>query len=417
MQIQSFHARGAGQSSKIRSRAQTNSKAAKAPANSSPSGDGVTLSPASGAGKSARAKKISGKKTKAQASKTLAMSAAQAAGAAAGPLAAQAIFTGLQTGFVKEYIDPQATLQMAKDLAAKYPDLVEVVESTTRSHGYDGKKADIKGPAPLYYMRLGPKSADRDKKVGVFHHASPHAREHVNPMTMMELANQLCANYDPNSTDPAVMANTRLMDKLDIFIAPQPNPDGANYSFYDDKSWRKNRSPFDGTDTGVDINRNYPYKWTPPDGADYQTYPGKSAGSEPETRALIDVVNQHPNIRFVMDWHSAAEEVRRPLGVSKADEPVYNEFHGRVKDAIASSRGRQYRSVVSNVVEGASDDYWYNQRGIFSTVIETARSFQPAQAEAVAVMTECARGAREALEYAADFADKYGLGRSTAPTA
>jgi hypothetical protein len=365
-----------------------------------PSNDTVTLSPAS-----KTEKKISSKVLKDIAGKTAGVATGQSVAAAAGPLAAQAIFAGLQTGFVKDYIDPQATLQQCRELAAKYPNLVELVELPLKSHGYDGKRTDLKGPAPLYYMRLGPKTEDRDKKLGIFQHASPHAREHVNPMTMVELAEQLCANYDPKSTDAAVVANTRLMEKLDIFISPQPNPDGANYSFYDDKSWRKNRAPFDSVDTGVDINRNYPYKWKGPDGPDYQTYPGKSAGSEPETKMLMEVVNKHPNIRFVLDWHSAAEEVRRPQGVSKADEAIYGEFHSRMTDAIASSRGRQYRSVVSNVVEGSSDDYWYHQRGIYSTVVEAARSFQPTKKEALEVVTECARGAREALEFAADFAD------------
>ena len=411
MQLQSFHAQTTNATSKARARSKP-AKTQQPPSETTVSADGVSLSSTA----TMKAKKSS-KATTAIAEGQLASAAANAAAATAGPLSAQAIFEGLKTGFIKEYIDPQATYQMAKDLAAKYPDLVELVEMPVRSHGYDGKKADIKGSAPLYYMRLGPKNSERDKKVGVFHHAAPHAREHVNPMTMMELASQLCANYDPKSTDPAVMANTRLLDKLDVYIDPQPNPDGANYSFYDDKNWRKNRAPFDGTDTGVDINRNYPYKWTAPHGADYQTYPGKGPASEPETQALMEVVNQHPNIRFVMDWHSYSEEVRRPLGVSKADTPVYDEFHGRVKDAIASSRGRQYGTVVSKVVEGASDDYYYHQRGIFSTVIETARSFQPTQKEALEVMTECARGAREALEFAADFADQFGLGRTTAPTA
>lgn len=341
--------------------------------------------------------------------------AGQAAGAAAGPLAAQAIFEGLKTGFVKDYVDPAATLQQCKELAAKYPDLVELVELPFQSHGYDGKRTDLQGPASFYYMRLGPKSEDRDSKVGIYQHAAPHAREHVNPMTMLELAEQLCANYDPASTDPAVVANTQLMDKLDIFISPQTNPDGANYSFYDDKGWRKNRAPHDGVDLGVDINRNYPYKWTGSKRPDYQTYPGKGPASEPETRALIEVVDRHPNIKFVIDWHSHGEEVRRPLGVSKADESVYAEFHGRMSDAIATSRGHKYGVVVSNVVEGSSDDYWYHDRGIYSTVIETARSFQPVKDEALKVMTECARGAREALDFAADFADKQAGSDRSAP--
>jgi hypothetical protein len=403
MQIQSKHAQltSLGAAAKPRRKKKTAGK----PKGSPKPEDQVTLS---STGKAKRTK-LASKSLSETARKSIGVVAAQAVGAAAGPLAAQAIFQGLQTGFVKDYIDPQATLQQCRDLAAKYPDLVELVELPIRSHGYDGKRSDIKGSAPLYYVRLGPRQADRDKKVGVFQHAAPHAREHVNPMTMMELAEQLCANYDPNSSNPAVVANTRLMDSLDIFISPQPNPDGANYSFFDDKGWRKNRSPHDGVDNGVDINRNYPYKWTGSSRADYQTYPGKSAASEPETRALIEVVNRHPNIRFVLDWHSSGEEIRRPLGASKDDEAIYAEFHGRMKDAIASSRGRSYDTVVSQVVNGSSDDYWYHERGIISTVVETARTFQPVKKEAVEVSLECARGAREALEFAADFADQQGL--------
>ena len=333
-------------------------------------------------------------------------SVGQAIGGGVGAVAARAIFDGLQTGFVKGYVDPQATLEQCKALAAKYPDLVELVELPIQSHGYDGKRADLRGPVPLSYLRIGPQTADRDHKVGVFQHAAPHAREHVNPMTMLELAEQLCANYDPESTDPAVVANTRLLQTLDIFISPQPNPDGANYSFHDDKGWRKNRAPFDGVDTGVDINRNYPYKWTGSKNANYQTYPGKGPASEPETQALIAVVDRHPNIRFVLDWHSYGEDIRQPLGVSAKDKPLYSEFHGRMQSAISSSRGREYKAVVSQVVEGSSDDYWYHQRGVYSTVIETARAFQPTVEEALQVMKESARGAREALEFAADYAQR-----------
>lgn len=340
--------------------------------------------------------------------------ASQSVAATAGPLVAGAVFEGLKTGFVTDYIDPTATLQQAKALAAKYPDLVDFVELPLRSHGYDGKRTDLQGPAPFYYLRLGPKTDDRDQKMGIFQHAAPHAREHVNPMTMMELAEQLCANYDPNSNDPAVTANTRLMDKLDIFISPQTNPDGANYSFHDDKKWRKNRAPFDGIDTGVDINRNYPYQWTKSPGANYQTYAGQGPASEPETQALIEIVNRHPNIGFVLDWHSHGEDIRRPLGVSQEDNALYDEFHGRMKDAIASSRGREYKPVVSQVVAGSSDDYWYHDRGIISTVVETARSFQPEKDEALSVSQECARGAREALQFAADFADRKALSSESA---
>lgn len=335
--------------------------------------------------------------------------AGQAIGGAVGGVAAEAIFEGLKTGFVKSYVDPSATLEQCKALVAKYPDLVELVELPIKSYGYDGKRKDLRGAAPFYYLRLGPKTPDREQKLGVFQHAAPHAREHINPMTMLELAEQLCANYDPNSDEPAVLANTRLMDELDIFIAPQTNPDGTNFSFYDDKGWRKNRAPFDGVDTGVDINRNYPYKWKGSKTGNYQTYPGKGPASEPETQAIISVVDRHPNIRFVVDWHSYSEDIRRPLGVSQRDNAIYDEFHNRMKSAIASSRGREYDTIVSQVVEGSSDDYWYHERGLFSTVVETGRSFQPSVDEAVKVAQEASRGAREVLEFASDYSRRFGL--------
>lgn len=331
-----------------------------------------------------------------------------ACAATSGAPIAQAIFEGLKTGFVSGYMDPGAIRSRCLELVKKYPDLVELVDTGFKSHGYDGKREDLRGPAPLYYLRLGPRTAGRDEKVGVYQHSSPHAREHVNSITMLELAEQLCANYDPKSTDPAIQANTRLLDSLDIYISPDTNPDGTNYSFYDDRNWRKNRAPFDGVDAGVDVNRNYPYKWQASRGPNYQTYPGKQPASEPETKAMISVVDSHPNIKFVVDWHSYSEEVRRPLGVSKEDAAFYDKFHGRIKEAIASSRGRQYGVVESKVVEGASDDYWYHARGLYSTIIETARSFQPTESEALAVSSECARGAREVLEVAADYAE---LGR------
>lgn len=329
-----------------------------------------------------------------------------ACAAASGAPIAQAIFEGLKTGFVSGYMDPQAIRSRCQELVKKYPDLVELIDTPFKSHGYDGKQEHLRGPAPLYYLRLGPKTAGRDEKVGVYQHSSPHAREHVNSMTMLELAEQLCANYDPKSTDPAIKANTRLLDSLDIYISPETNPDGTNYSFYDDRNWRKNRAPFDGVDAGVDVNRNYPYKWQAARGPNYQTYPGQGPASEPETKAMISVVDSHPNIKFVVDWHSYSEELRRPLGVSKEDAAFYDEFHGRIKEAIASSRGRQYGVVESKVVEGASDDYWYHARGLYSTIIETARSFQPTESEALAVSSECARGAREVLEVAADYAER-----------
>lgn len=331
-------------------------------------------------------------------------------GIAAGSAVAAGVFAGLKAGFVQGYMPPTEVLQRARDLARIRPDLVELVERPYQTHGYDGKREDLRGPAPLWYLRLGPRDApDREHKVGVLQMAAPHAREWMQPMIMMELAEQLVAAYDPRSDDPAVRASTALLDGLDIHLLPVTNPDGQSYSFFDQDMWRKNRSPQADGGVGVDVNRNYPYKWDEGTDSLKATFAGPSAASEPETRHIMQMVDDHPNIRFVCDWHSHGEEVRRPWGVSPEDQPAYDAMQNRMAEAIASVRGHQYKVTESKVIHGASDDYFYQERGLFSTIVEDGTAFHPELAEALQVMREGVAGARELLQVALEYQQSRGL--------
>lgn len=337
------------------------------------------------------------------------LTAANAA-AAAGPVVGSALLAGLKTGFVTGYMSPGEVHEWAQGLARRYPDLVELVERPYQTDGYNGKREDLRGPAPLYYLRIGPKNdPDRDHKMGVLNFAAPHAREWCQPIGMVELTEQLLQNYDPMSTDPAIIKNTALVQNLDLYVIPVTNPDGTNFSMFDQKMWRKSRSVEEGGAFGVDINRNYPYRWEPGFPRD-EVYPGPGPLSEPETRHVVELVDQHPNIRFVCDWHSHAEEIRRPFGVSEQDRPFYDAMHGRMAEAIESVRGRQYETVVSNVVNGASDDYFYHQKGLFSTIVEDAREFQPPVKEALMVSREIAAGARELMHVALEYSQRQEAG-------
>lgn len=309
-----------------------------------------------------------------------------------------------ETGFVKGYLSPQEIRSRCEELQKQYPNLIEIVDTGIKTHGYDGSKTELKGSTELFYLRLGPRSEDQEKKVGVFQYKAPHARERVPAMAMMELTEQLVRNYDPSSNDPEVKANTALMNDLDIFVAINTNPDGSNYVIHDDKWWRKNRAPIEGsTHKGVDINRNYPYQWERSNSPGSQTYSGKGPASEPETQGILKVVNDHPNIMFVVDWHSYGEEIRRPMGVSEADNAYYDEMHGRVQKAIKDSNGHNYDTVVSNVTKGSSDDHFYHVENAYSTVMETGRAFIPSEEDALVVMEESVAGAREFLRVAADY--------------
>jgi protein MpaA len=63
----------------------------------------------------------------------------------------------------------------------------------------------------------------------------------------------------------------RRVHGIDLWLIPVANPDGLA------RDTRKNAH-------GVDLNRNYPYRWADLDGR-YES--GRAAGSEPETRALM----------------------------------------------------------------------------------------------------------------------------------
>lgn len=358
-------------------------------------GDQVTISPA----KAPRSITLSAASLADDAAQT---SVNVATAAVPGPLA-EPIARSFQSGFVKGYLTPAQIRERCQKLQKEFPDLVEIIDTGIKTHGYDGKNKEIQGPSELFYMRIGPQTENRDEKVGIFQYAAPHARERVNPMTMMELTEQLVRNYDPESTDPKVQENTKLMDDLDIFVAINTNPDGHNYAIYDDPMWRKNRAPVGDGQVGVDINRNHPFEWEKSDDYDSQVYSGTGPASEAETQALLQVTQNHKNIMFNVDWHSYGEEIRRPLGVSEGDDKFYDEMHGRVQKAMQQVAGNKYDVVVSQVTKGTSDDHFYQAENIYSTVMETGKAFIPEESEAVVVMKESVEGAREFLRVASEF--------------
>ena len=314
------------------------------------------------------------------------------------------VSTEFKTGFVTDFVDARQVDNKVMELAKKFPHLMDITTRKERTSGYDGRMLELRGPAPLRYIRIGKKDEDRDKKTGVLLMASPHAREVMQPMIMLETLQQLLENYNPDSKDPKVKEITDLMDSVDIYMIPVSNPDGLNYALYDDPSWRKTRSSQPGTlEVGVDCNRNYDYGWLRMNPSE-ETYSGPYPFSEPETRNSANIVDEHPNIKFVSDYHSRGEEIRRPKGVTDPrDLKNFREFQERMQSAIGSIRGKKYDLVESNVVNGSSDDYFYFKKGVYSFVVEDGLAFKPPIGEALNVVAENTEGAKELLRIAKDY--------------
>ena len=119
-----------------------------------------------------------------------------------------------------------------------------------------------------------------------------HAREPQGMMTLLHTMWYLLEQYGNNEDV------TDILDHRELTFVPVVNPDGYFYNESTDPNgggmWRKNRRKNADGSFGVDLNRNYGYKWgTDNTGSSatpsFDTYRGPSAFSEPETIALRDL--------------------------------------------------------------------------------------------------------------------------------
>jgi predicted deacylase len=137
-----------------------------------------------------------------------------------------------------------------------------------------------------------------------------------------------------------------LPDDATLYILPNINPDGEVRSH--DKYGRLNSN-------GVDLNRNFPANWQ----ADWDkagcwnylpTSGGSEAGSEPETRAVMEFIASH-DIEAFISYHSAA------LGIFPGGEP-WDEASVRLAEAIAGVSPYRFPPIDTGCVyTGTLADY------------------------------------------------------------
>ena len=135
------------------------------------------------------------------------------------------------------------------------------------------------------------------------------------------------------------LENPQIVDLLkttELWFVWVANPDGYEYTHDEERLWRKNLRDNDGNGQitngdGVDPNRNYPSHWRyDNEGSSSQTssetYRGPSAGSEPETQAIMDLAGR-VNFKFIVNWHSVGSWILYAPGwqmeTVAADTPIY----------------------------------------------------------------------------------------------
>jgi len=252
------------------------------------------------------------------------------------------------------YYSVEEIYAFMEEMAAAHPDIATTASFGTSTEGRD-----------LRYITLNKGNTEKDV---IFVDANIHAREWVTNAIATYLINDLL-NGDAND----------LLDRFNYVIAPMLNPDGYEYSRSSDRLWRKTRSNLaGGLCRGADPNRNFAFGWNTGGSSNQpcsDTFMGVSAFSEPETKALSELLirlNSSANkIQFYLSLHSYSQLILIPYGTALGRVPDHQQ-HMTIGNAAATAIRRRYNTAFTpgNIVEllyvasGASVDY---MKGEFDT--------------------------------------------------
>jgi carboxypeptidase T len=257
-------------------------------------------------------------------------------------------------------------VEAIEQTAAAYPDIVRV---STVGQSLEGR--DI-----LAVKISDEPDANDPAEPEVLFMSLHHAREHLTVEMALEVIRLFTEGY---GHDPAL---TNLVNTREIWVLPNINPDGGEYDiaggFY--QWWRKNRRPISDGVYGVDLNRNYGYRWglepgsssTPTD----ETYRGPEAFSEPETRVVRDFVVAHPDITAAITFHTYSELILYPYGYTYDDLPAdmtqddLLTFRKLAGDMAATNGYIPKQASDLYTTSGDTVDWLYGERGIFGFTFE-----------------------------------------------
>ncbi len=185
----------------------------------------------------------------------------------------------------------------------------------------------------IWHIRISTDLGKSHEKPAVVFMGGHHAREHLSIDVPLRIAQNLIHEF--RSNNPRVVA---MLQGREIHFIPCVNPDGAEFDIANAnyKMWRKNRAANGDGTYGVDLNRNYGFKWGTGGSSkktNSDTYMGPQPFSEPETRAIRDFLLKQQNINILLSYHTYSELILYPWGHSY--------------DPISDSRGKQVHEIMA----------------------------------------------------------------------
>ncbi len=140
-----------------------------------------------------------------------------------------------------------------------------------------------------------------DKKACIV--AGLHAKEDIAVVFTMRCIEEYAAAYYSKSGKFGSYNLRKMLDEYTLYIVPLLNPDGLDIvnagemPLYTDTLSDVVREDYKSNANGVNLNRNFPFRWdqiiSSPAEPDESDYRGPSENSEPETQAIVKLVENN----------------------------------------------------------------------------------------------------------------------------
>jgi carboxypeptidase T len=281
---------------------------------------------------------------------------------------------------LEENVDHQLDVFREKADAGDYHTVAEVmdeIQGMVAAHpdilAYESIGTTHEGRA-IPAVRVGPPGEGRPTFFVVAMH---HAREWISVEVPMGLLNHLVNGY---ASDPAIKD---LVDSREIWVIPVLNPDGLEYSQSNYRMWRKNRRDNGNGVYGVDLNRNWGYKWGHGGSSSSprsDTYMGPEPFSEPELQALKALALREQPTASV-SFHSYGKLVLWPWSwqYDAAPQDTILAHHAKEMAKLNGYSPKQSSDLYPS--SGDFDDWFYGELGAISYTIELANRFVPDESQ------------------------------------
>ena len=276
------------------------------------------------------------------------------------------------------------------NMRALYPNLI----SARQSLGLSVESRD------LWMVKISDNPDADETEQEILYTGLHHAREPQSMTTLIYFMWYMLENY---GTDATV---TNLVDNRELYFVPVVNPDGYVYNQQTNPGgggmWRKNRRNNGNGTFGVDLNRNYGYRWGHDNSGSSpttssETYRGTSAFSEPETQVMRNFALSR-QFRMANNYHSYGNLLIFPWGFIAnfytPDHTTYQAWGQNITQFNNYTDGTA-NQTVGYLVNGEANDWLYGEQTLknktfgFTTEVGTSSDgFWPAQARIIPLADE-----------------------------